>query len=70
MVDKRVVDGFLRGIAILRLAPEGDGPVDAQGREDELLEIRPLVFAIAMGNRKGDRLRLLVCLPLWRQIIP
>ena len=57
-----VVDGFIRGIAIVRFAPEGDGPVDAQGREDELLQIWPLVFAIAMGNRKGDRLLLLVLL--------
>jgi hypothetical protein len=57
-------------MAILRLAPEGDGTVDAQGREDALLQIRPLVCALAMGNRQGDRLRLLVWLPLWRQILP
>ena len=62
-----VVDGFIRGIAILRFAPEGDGTIDAQSREDELLQIRPLILAIALGDPKGSH-RLLGL--LWRPIIP
>ena len=64
-----MVDGFLRGLAILWGAPEGHGTVNAPRREDELRQIRPLVFAIAMGKRTGDGRLLLVGLSLRRQIL-
>ena len=71
MVDKRMVlMVFSEALPSSGWPQRGNGPVDAQGREDELLQIRLLVFAIAMGTRQGDRWRLLVWRPLWRQIIP
>ena len=53
-----VIHGFIRGIAILRFAPERDSPIHTQGGEDELLQVWPLVLAIAMGDRKGAALLL------------
>ena len=53
-----VIDGFIRGIAILGFAPDRNGPIDAECGEDELLQVGPLVLAIAMGNCKGPLLRL------------
>ena len=70
MVDKRVLLMVFSEALPSSGLPQRGTARSTHSREDELLEIRPLVFAIAMGNRKGDRLRLLVCLPLWRQIIP
>jgi hypothetical protein len=65
-----VVHGFIRGLAIRRLAPEGDGPGDAPGRADERRQSRPRVLAIALGHRQGDRRRLRVELTRWWQLSP
>ena len=54
----------------MRFAPEGDSTIHTQGGENELLQVWPLVLAIAMGNRKGRRLLLRVLLVLRREIIP
>ena len=50
LAEKVVVDGLVRGVAILELADDGHVAIDAQQREYELLEVRALVFAVAMGN--------------------
>ena len=56
--QERVLDGFIRGIAILGFTPDGDSPIDTQGGEDKLLQVWPLVLAIALGDPKGSRLLL------------
>jgi len=57
-------------MAIVRFAPEGYGTIHTQGREDELLQIRPLGLAIAMRNRQGHRLLRLVLRVRRRPILP
>ena len=51
--QESVIHGFIRGIAIVWFAPEGYCPIDTQGGEDELLQVWPLVLAIAIGDPKG-----------------
>src|SRR5215813_1506412 len=43
---------------ILGLAPNRDSAIDAQRGQHKLLEIRPLVLAIALGHLEGEVLRL------------
>ena len=51
--QERVITGFLRGIALLGLPPDGDRTIDTPGGEDTLLQVWPLVLAIAIGDPKG-----------------
>jgi len=51
-------DGCIRGMAILGFAPERPGPIDAERGEDALLQVGPLVLALAMGHRQGHLLLL------------
>ena len=50
LAEEAVVDGLVRGVAILELAEDGHVGIDTQQRKHKLLEIRALVFAIAMGD--------------------
>jgi hypothetical protein len=55
--QQRRIEGLIRCIAILGLAPNWHGTVHAQGGEDELLEVRPLILAITIGHLEGEVLR-------------
>jgi len=50
LAQKAMVDRLVRGIAILELAEDGHVGIDTQQREYKLLEVRALVFAVAMGD--------------------
>jgi hypothetical protein len=50
-----VMHRFLRGLALLRLAPPWAGTIDPQRGEDAWLQGRALVLAIALGNPAGHR---------------
>src|SRR5215470_17859101 len=52
------IEGLVRRIAILGLAPNRYRTVYAQGGEDALLEVRSLILAIAIGHLKGQVLGL------------
>jgi hypothetical protein len=54
--QQRRIEGLVRRIAVFRLAPNRHGTVHAQGREDELLEVRSLILAIAIGYLEGQGL--------------
>src|SRR5919108_3577502 len=45
-------------MADLGLAPDRHGAIHAEGGQDELLEVRPFVLAIAISHLKGEVLRL------------
>jgi len=55
---QRRIEGLLRRIPILGLAPNRHSAFHAQSGEDELLEVRPLLLAIAIGHLEGEVLRL------------
>ena len=59
--------GLLRGLAILGLAPERDGTIDAPRGADALLQVGALVLALALGKPQGPLLRFGL---LWGQRIP
>ena len=52
--QESVVHGFICGIAIVRFAPEGYGTIHTEGRADTLLQVGPLVLAIAISEPKGS----------------
>ena len=49
-----VMHGFIRGIAILRVAPPRDGTLDTPRGEDAWLQGRALVLALALGEPQGS----------------
>ena len=55
--QQRRIEGLIRRIAIRGLAPNWYGTVHAQGGEDALLEVRPLILALAIGHLEGEVLR-------------
>jgi hypothetical protein len=52
------MEGFVRGLAIVALAPDGHGAIHAERGQHKLLEVRPFVLAIAIGHLEGEVLRL------------
>src|SRR5262245_8907540 len=56
--SQRRIEGLVGGIAIVELAPYRYRTIDAQRRKDELLEVWPFIFAIALGYLPGEVLRL------------
>jgi hypothetical protein len=46
--QQRRLEGLLRGSALLGLAPKRHGTIHAYRGEDTLLEVRPLLFALAL----------------------
>lgn len=50
LAQHRLIDRLVRGVAVFVLADDRDAALDTQQREDELLEIRALIFAVAVGD--------------------
>ena len=54
MFDKSVLFTVLsEALPSSRFAPQRDSTIDTQRGEDELLQVWPLVLAIAIGDPKG-----------------
>jgi len=51
--DEVAIDVFVRLVAVQEHRRDGDAAIDAQEAVHELLEIRPVVFAEALGDDKG-----------------
>src|SRR5919106_5657116 len=60
---ERGLEGLFRGMAILRLAPTGNGTIHTPHGPHEWLEVWTLILAIPMGDGAGP------LLPLARQVI-
>ena len=56
--QQRRIEGLVRRIPILGLAPNRYRTLHAQGGEDELLQVRSLILAIAIGHLEGEVLLL------------
>src|SRR5919109_1639278 len=52
------MEGLIGGIAIVELAPDRYRTIHAQRGQDEVLEVGPCIFAIAIGHLQGEVLGL------------
>src|SRR5262249_24315248 len=56
--QQRRIESLIRRIPILGLAPDRYGAIDAEHGQHKLLEVRPLILAIAIGHLEGEVRRL------------